>query len=141
MTSLRVLGCRLDLIEADDAVARILVFARENRGSQVVTLGTEMVVYAQQHSRFRAIVNECALSLCDTVGLLAVARRRGALLRERVTGVELVERLCSGAAAEGLPVYFLGGGESVAGDAAATLKSALSRTHRCRNRQRLFSRR
>ncbi len=122
MTSLQILGCRLDPIEADDAAARILAFARENRTSQVVTLGTEMVVYAQRHPRFRAIVNDCALSLCDTIGLLAVARRRGALLRERVTGVELIERLCAGAAVQGLPVYFLGGAEGVAGDAAAALK-------------------
>ena len=66
-----------------------------------MTLGTEMVVYAQNDPRFRAIVNACALSLCDTVGLLAVARRRGAPLRERVTGVELIERLCARAAADG----------------------------------------
>lgn len=122
MTSLQILGCRLDPIEADGAAARILAFARENRPSQVVTLGTEMVVYAQRHPGFRAIVNDCALSLCDTIGLLAVARRRGALLRQRVTGVELLERLCSGAAAQALPVYFLGGAEGVAADAAAALK-------------------
>ncbi len=123
MTSLQILGCRLDPIEAEDAAARILAFARESRSSQVVTLGTEMVVYAQQHVRFRAIVNDCALSLCDTIGLLAVARRRGAPMRARVTGVELVKRLCQGAAAGGLPIYFLGGAAGVAADAAATLRS------------------
>lgn len=123
MISLQILGCRLDPIEADDAAARILAFARESGGSQVVTLGTEMVVYAQEHARFRALVNECALSLCDTIGLLVVARRRGAPLRERVAGVELIERICAGAAEEGRPVYFLGGAEGVAADAAAALTS------------------
>ncbi len=82
-----------------------------------------MVVYAQQHARFRAIVHDCALSLCDTIGLLAVARRRGAPLRARVAGVELIELLCEGAAAEGLPIYFLGGAPGVAADAAAVLRS------------------
>ncbi len=123
MTSLQILGCRLDPIEADDAAARILAFARGSRSSQVVTLGTEMVVYAQQHARFRAIVDDCALSLCDTIGLLAVARRRGAPLHSRVAGVELIELLCEGAAAEGLPIYFLGGAPGVAAGAAAVLRS------------------
>lgn len=82
-----------------------------------------MVVHAQRDARFRAIVNDSVLSLCDTVGLLAVARRRGAPLRERVTGVELIERLCAGAAAEGLPVYFLGGAVGIAADAAAKVQS------------------
>jgi N-acetylglucosaminyldiphosphoundecaprenol N-acetyl-beta-D-mannosaminyltransferase len=120
---LEILGCRLDAIDADEATARILALARQADGAQVVTLGTEMVVYAQHDARFRATVNACALSLCDTVGLLAVARWRGAPLRDRVTGVELVGRLCAGAAAAGLPVYFLGGASGAAADAAATLKA------------------
>ena len=111
----------------NEAADRILVLAREAAGAQIVTLGTEMVVHAQSDPQFRAIVNACALSLCDTVGLLAVARRRGAALRERVTGVELIERLCAGAAARNLAVYFLGGAQGVAADAAAILKARFPR--------------
>lgn len=122
MTSLEILGCRLDPIDADQAAARILEFARQGAGAQVVTLGTEMVMHAQRDADFRAIINASALSLCDTVGLLAVARRRGAPLRDRVAGVELIESLCRGAASEMLPVYFLGGEEGVAADAAAILE-------------------
>jgi N-acetylglucosaminyldiphosphoundecaprenol N-acetyl-beta-D-mannosaminyltransferase len=123
VTSIEILGCRLDVVDSAQAQARILGFARQDGGAQIVTLGTEMVVYAQHDAHFRAIVNACALSLCDTVGLLAVARRRGAALRERVTGVELTERLCAAAASQGLPVYFLGGEPGVAADAAAILQS------------------
>jgi N-acetylglucosaminyldiphosphoundecaprenol N-acetyl-beta-D-mannosaminyltransferase len=123
VSSLQILGCRLDPIDSPQAVARILALAREGRGAQVVTLGTEMVVHAQRDEPFRAIVNESALSLCDTIGLLVVARRRGAPLRERVTGVELVERLCAGAAAGDLPVYLLGGEPGVAAQAAANLRT------------------
>jgi N-acetylglucosaminyldiphosphoundecaprenol N-acetyl-beta-D-mannosaminyltransferase len=122
LNSLVILGCRLDPIDADEATARILALAREGSGAQVVTLGTEMVVYAQHDARFRAIVNESALSLCDTVGLLAVARWRGAQLHDRVTGVELIERLCADAAASDLPVYLLGGAEGTAAQAADVLK-------------------
>jgi N-acetylglucosaminyldiphosphoundecaprenol N-acetyl-beta-D-mannosaminyltransferase len=122
VTSLQILGCRLDPLDFEAAVDRILSFARTGRAAQVVTLGTEMVVYAQRDPRFRAIVNDAALSLCDTVGLLVVARRRGADLRERVAGIELIERLASGAAAHDLPVYLLGGAEGVAADAAAALQ-------------------
>jgi N-acetylglucosaminyldiphosphoundecaprenol N-acetyl-beta-D-mannosaminyltransferase len=119
--AIHILGCRLDPIDAGEAARRIVELARTAAGAQVVTLGTEMVVYAQSSERFRAIVNGSALSLCDTVGLLAVARKRGAPLRERVAGVELIEGLCREAAAQGLPIYFLGGAEGVAADAAAAL--------------------
>jgi N-acetylglucosaminyldiphosphoundecaprenol N-acetyl-beta-D-mannosaminyltransferase len=126
VTSLEILGCRLDPIDSKEAATRILSLAREARGAQVITLGTEMVVYAQHNPAFRAILNESALSLCDTVGLLAVARRRGAILHERVTGVELIDRLCAGAAAEGVPVYLLGGDEGVAAAAAGNLEARFS---------------
>jgi N-acetylglucosaminyldiphosphoundecaprenol N-acetyl-beta-D-mannosaminyltransferase len=122
-SALEILGCRLDAIDAEEAAARILTRAQDSSGAQVVTLGTEMVVHAQHDVRFRTIINSCAFSLCDTVGLLAVARRRGAELRGRVAGVELIERLCAGAAQQGLRVYFLGGADGVAADAAAILEA------------------
>jgi N-acetylglucosaminyldiphosphoundecaprenol N-acetyl-beta-D-mannosaminyltransferase len=118
-----VLGCKLDVLDANEAAAQIMTFARDGAGAQVVTLGTEMVVHAQKDQRFRDVVNASALSLCDTVGVLSVARRRGANLHERVTGIELVERLCAQAAREGLPVYFLGGAEGAAADAAAIMEA------------------
>ena len=102
-------------------------FARRGTGAQIVTLATEMVVAAQRDERLRAIINDSDLSLCDTIGLLTVARRRGADLHERVTGIGMTERLCAAAAVlavtgESLPVYFLGGKEGVAADAAAVLE-------------------
>ena len=121
MQTLEILGCRLDAIDADAATDAIAGYARERAGRQVVTLGTEMVVHAQKDERFRAIVNACALSLCDTVGLLAVARARGATLNRRVTGVELVEHVCARAAHDGFSVYLLGSGPGVARTAADRL--------------------
>ncbi len=116
-----ILGCRLDPMDADAATDAILRFAREGAAAQIVTLGTEMVVHAQRDERYRDVVNRCALSLCDTVGLLAVARSRGADLHERVTGVELIEHLCARAAREGVNVYLFGGAPAIAERAAQEL--------------------
>ena len=138
MSSLEILGCRLDPIDADEATTHILDLARGGSGAQVVTLGTEMVVYAQKDAKFRSIVNESALSLCDTVGVLTVARRRGAPLRDRVTGVELFEHLCSGAAIAELPVYFLGGGGRRRRRRGGDFGGALPGIADCRNARRLL---
>jgi len=118
-----ILGCKLDPIDTGQATDAVLRFAREGAGAQVVTLGTEMVVYAQHDENYRRVVNESALSLCDTVGLLGAARSRGAKLRERVAGVELIEHLCARAGKEGLPVYLLGGAPGIAERAAEALRS------------------
>lgn len=118
---MQILGCRVDDLDADAATAKIVQLAQTNRGAQVVTLGTEMVVYAQRDAAFRNVVNAAALSVCDTVGLLMVARKRGAAIRERVTGVELIEHICAQAAKNGLRVFLLGAAPGVAERAAAEL--------------------
>lgn len=120
---MKILGCALDPIDSTAATDAIVALAREGKGAQIVTLGTEMVVYAQRDARYRDVVNACELSLCDTVGLLTVARRRGARLRERVAGVELIERLCARASQENIALYLLGGSPGVASEAAAALQS------------------
>ena len=119
--SVEVLGCRLDCVDIEEATERILAFARSNRSAQVVTLGTEMVVAAQHDVRFRAALAASALNVCDTVGVLAAARRRGARISARVTGIELLERLCAAAADEALPIYLLGAAPGVAIEAARLL--------------------
>lgn len=81
-----------------------------------------MVVYAQRDAQYRRIVNACALSLCDTVGLLTVARRRGAKLKERVTGVELIDHLCARASREGTRIFLFGGAPGVADRSAQELE-------------------
>lgn len=121
MRSESVLHCRVDVVDADDAADRVVEAARNRSALQVVTLGTEMVVYAQSDKRYRDVVNACGLSVCDTVGLLKVLQSRGASLHDRVTGVELIDHVCARAARESLSVYLLGGAEGVATVAAQTL--------------------
>jgi N-acetylglucosaminyldiphosphoundecaprenol N-acetyl-beta-D-mannosaminyltransferase len=122
MTSLEILGCRMDALDADAAADAITALARTGRGAQIVTLGTEMVVYAQRDARYRAVINNSTLSLCDTIGLLAVARARGVPLRDRVTGVELIELICARAARERMRVYLFGAAPGVADEAARVLQ-------------------
>ena len=120
---MHILGCRLDPLDADSATEAILRYAQTEANAQIVTLGTEMVVYAQRDERYRDVVNACALSLCDTIGLLGVARVRGSRLRARVTGVEMIEHLCAGAARQGIPIFLFGGAPGVAEIAAKNLQT------------------
>jgi N-acetylglucosaminyldiphosphoundecaprenol N-acetyl-beta-D-mannosaminyltransferase len=121
-----VLGCRVDAIDRADAVTRIAEFASSPGASaQVVTLGTEMVVLAQRDAAFRAIVNAAALSLCDTIGVLAAARLQGVQIPERVTGVELIDPLCAALARDGRSVFLLG----AKGDTVQRAASVLTTSH------------
>ena len=121
-----VLGCRVDAVDAGEAVRRIVSLATAGQApAVVVTLGTEMAMRARRDERFRQTVNASALSLCDTVGIQVAARAQGVRIPARVTGIDLIEPLCAVLAAQGLPVYLLGG----KGDTAARAGAALAARH------------
>ncbi len=123
MESIRILGARIDAIGREDALARIVALAHgDSPSALVVTIGTEMVMSARRDTAFRAAIAGAALSLCDTIGLLLVSRLRGGPLRERVTGVELVDDLAARSARDGLRLYFIGSRDDVALTAAARLR-------------------
>jgi N-acetylglucosaminyldiphosphoundecaprenol N-acetyl-beta-D-mannosaminyltransferase len=82
-----------------------------------------MVMNAQHDARFAAIIERSALSLCDTIGILLASRARHGPLRERVTGVDLIEPLVARSAERGdLRIYFFGGAPGVAERASIALK-------------------
>jgi N-acetylglucosaminyldiphosphoundecaprenol N-acetyl-beta-D-mannosaminyltransferase len=120
-----VLGCRVDALDRQGAVERIVELLRHPGWYSVVTLGTEMVVRAQRDAQFRELINESALSLCDTIGVLWAARLQGVRIPERVSGIDLIDPLCEALAREKIPVYLVGG----KGDTAARAATALVLRH------------
>ncbi len=118
-----ILGCRVDAVGRDAAVERIVAFANAGGAAVVVTLGVEMVMAARRDPAFRDAINGAALVTCDTIGLLLASKLRRGPLRERVTGVELVDELARRSAARGdVRLYLLGGAGDTAARAADTLR-------------------
>ncbi len=119
-----ILGCRVDAVGRDEAVERIAALANARAAGVVVTLGVEMVMAAQRNSAFRDAVNGAAVVTCDTIGLLIASKLRHGPLRERVTGVELVDALARRSAERGdVRLYLLGGSRDTAERAAAALQA------------------
>jgi N-acetylglucosaminyldiphosphoundecaprenol N-acetyl-beta-D-mannosaminyltransferase len=110
-------------VSRDEAVARIAALAQGSNPALVVTLGVEMTMYAQRDARFRALVDRAALSLCDTIGILLASRARHGPLRERVTGIDLIEPLAERSSKGGdLRFFFFGAAPGVAERAAIALR-------------------
>jgi N-acetylglucosaminyldiphosphoundecaprenol N-acetyl-beta-D-mannosaminyltransferase len=115
-----ILGCGVDLVDAAGALECIMGFVRDGRSAQVVTLGAEMAIRAVREPAYRDAVNGADLVVADSVGVVWASSVLGRPLRERVAGIELVERLCDAA---DFPFYFLGAAEGVAEAAASQLSS------------------
>ncbi len=116
-----VLGAPIDAVTPAEAVARLREMLAGNAQNHVMTPNNEMLVYAASHRDFLALLNRTALNIPDSTGVVWAMRRAGAPPQERVTGVDTVQRLCA-ELDENTPVFFLGGRDGVANEAANMLR-------------------
>ncbi|GDX62411.1 acetylglucosaminyldiphosphoundecaprenol acetyl-beta-D-mannosaminyltransferase [Candidatus Levyibacteriota bacterium] len=80
----------------------------------IVTPNPEILVYANNDKSFKEILNQARISLCDGVGVFLSGIFLGKPFKERVTGVNFMEKLCSEVSEKPITVGLLGGGPGIA---------------------------
>jgi len=106
------------LAEACDVAERLIV---QGGAHQFATVNPEFIMAARRDAEFMRVLHQTAINVPDGVGVLWAARRKGHVLRERVAGVELMDKLCAMASTNGWRAYFLGAAPGVAERAAAVM--------------------
>lgn len=118
-----ILGIAVDDVTMEGALRTIENFVASDRSHIVVTADASGIYIAQGDPDYRRILIEADLVTPDSVGVLWAAKKRGHALPERVSGVDLVDRICEISARRGFSVYFLGAAPGVADLAAETLRA------------------
>ena len=102
----------VDRMPMKDAVAWV-VHALKRRSSPLPLLimgpNAYLVTLAARDQRFAEALQAADLALPDGISVVMASRLLGAPIPERVTGGDMMERLCAEAARHGLSVFFLGG--------------------------------
>ncbi len=115
----------VSLVAARDHIARA---AQNGQACSFATPNLNFLVAAQHDAAFRDAVLHSDLSLPDGMPIVWIARLLGAPIRERVAGSDLVEALQNSQGAP-LSVYFFGGPQGVAQQAAERLNAQGKRLH------------
>jgi N-acetylglucosaminyldiphosphoundecaprenol N-acetyl-beta-D-mannosaminyltransferase len=111
----------VDDVDAASAAAHIDAWIRLGRAAHVVTLGAEMATLAARDEAYRAAINSADLIVPDTVGIVWASRVLRRPLRERIAGIDLVERVLRESPPASVRVFILGAAAGVADDAAQAL--------------------
>ena len=119
---IHILGVPVDRISMDSAMEMLHEFISEKTPHFVITADASGIVQAQTDSEFRSLFDRADLITPDSAGVLWAAKRQGVPLEGRVSGVELVERICAESANRGYRIFFLGAAPGIAEKAADKMR-------------------
>jgi exopolysaccharide biosynthesis WecB/TagA/CpsF family protein len=117
-----VLGVRIDAVDYEGAVARIVEAARQRRPLAVSALAVHGVMTGVLDAAQRHRLNRLDLVAPDGQPVRwALNLLHGAGLPDRVYGPNLMLRVCARAAEEGLPIFLYGATEEILADLRTSL--------------------
>lgn len=116
-----VLGCPVDALTLNEAVAQVVDLVDRGRPSYAVPVNAAKIVRMGEDAGLRRFVRRADLVLADGASVLLAARLAGTPLPERVTGVDLTTALFAEARARSWRVFLLGARPDVVADAAALM--------------------
>jgi N-acetylglucosaminyldiphosphoundecaprenol N-acetyl-beta-D-mannosaminyltransferase len=115
----------IDRITLEEATAGIVSTVRKRMATKPLLImgpNAQLVTLAQRNPRFADALCAADLNVPDGISVVLASRLLGDFIPERVTGGDLMERLCAEAALHGLSIFLLGGLPSAAKLAAQKLK-------------------
>lgn len=114
-------GTPIDCVTLSEAVHKIESFMSARITALVCTPDTTAIVRAQRDRALREIYEQADLVTPDGTGIVWAARLLGAPVRERVSGIDLLERLFS--RGQRLKIFLLGARPGVVEQAARNLSA------------------
>lgn len=110
--------CALDMEATLEAAKEII---KSGDPSFIVAINPEKIMKARLDPELTELLNSAALKIPDGVGIVLASRLNGGRIKSRVTGIDLMDKICCLANDKGYRVYMLGGKPGIAQQAAQVL--------------------
>lgn len=114
----KVLGTAVATLDMEGALQAIRVMLASGKSHLVVTADANCLVLAKDDSQFASELAQASLITADGAGVVWALKRQGVILEQKVSGVELAERLIEASAREDTRLFFLGAAPGIAQEAA-----------------------
>lgn len=108
------LGIRVDNVTMDQTIQGVIQAIEQKKPFNIVTVNPELVMTATKNKDFKDIIQNSDIVTPDGVGLIIMGWLTRRKLKERVTGVDLCERLAQEATTKGWKLYLLGAQPGIA---------------------------
>lgn len=109
----KILNTYVNAISMEETIAIIEKIIADKKPTQHVVINASKVNLMEKDLRLRQIVNACPLINADGASIVWAAKKLGVPLRERVTGVDLFQKLVALAEDKNYKIYLFGAKEEV----------------------------
>ncbi len=90
---IKILEVWIDNLNKEEVLNKIKYFLEEDKFHQIATVNPEFILEAQKNSEFKNILNNSDLRVADGVGIWFSFLRFGKLLKIKITGADLMEKI------------------------------------------------
>jgi N-acetylglucosaminyldiphosphoundecaprenol N-acetyl-beta-D-mannosaminyltransferase len=119
---IEILGVPVDRITMDQTLWRIEQMIDLGKPHLLVTADSSGIVQAQSDKELMELYQRADLTTPDSSGVVWAMNRQGVDQGERVSGVEIADRLCRLSGEKNWTIFLLGSSPGVADEAAANLR-------------------
>ena len=110
-----ILGVKVSIINDSNVIDHIIELVTKKRQIQITTPNAEQILMAGKNEQFRRVINQSDLAIPDGMSIVRVIRNRvkNKSLVSRVTGVDLVVKLCELASQKKWKIGLMGASKEV----------------------------
>ncbi len=120
---IKILGIPAAQVTMEQTMLCIEEFVNSGESHLIVTLGAEMVMAARKKHELREMLKKASLIVPDGGGILWAAKKLGDPLKEKVAGIELIEKISSQSGRKNWNLFFLGGKPGISEKAVQKLRN------------------
>ena len=110
----RVLGIAVDTLDLEEALEYIdFLIRKKEEQKYILAINSEKIMYLRKKAQLKHLIERATLLIPDGIGVIIAVRWLFGLRVNRVTGVDLMLRICHLASIKKYKVYIFGGTEEV----------------------------
>lgn len=117
-----VLGIQVNTENYDELIPKVFERIETKEKSLIVAINPEKIIKAKEDPALKTLLNNAEFQIPDGIGVILASKIQKGQITSRVTGVDMMLRLCEEAAKRQKPIFLYGGKPGIADKAAEKLQ-------------------
>lgn len=117
-----ILGVDVSTDNYDTLTAKLLKKIDNREKAFIVAINPEKIIKAQEDEKLMQLLNSADFQIPDGIGVILASKFKGGQIRERVTGIDMMLKLCEAAAKHQKKIFLYGGKPGRADEAKVKLE-------------------